>query len=720
MQLPEREFDNTQMSDPASTAAVVGNQTAVNSAVFNEAVLAPPALQHAESLSSDSARICGQGNAGTTPAPSTSWTSWLGIDTWRKPVPQTSIVAETDPEANLGIVHSSNPLPTTQALPGPLSTASTFQEISAPKLDPAHWPVEFLASDLFRINPCAEIEVQFAPFDVTAPSPNVVNVNCQVKTPRVFSHIFPESPLWQAAGRMNPHKPNPSAEKPGHPSNETDDEDALEESARKKRKQGRTRIKPPNDLIKLTDRLYYLLQPPLETLLSGSTLDFPFPPFAYQFEGVAFLFPRQAAILADEMGLGKTMQAITAVRMLLHAGHVRNVLLICPKPLVTNWQREFAAWAPEIPIGIVEGSTAKRSYLWQQESTPVKIANYELMMRDQAEVLGEDKHYDLVILDEAQRIKNINSTTAKTVREISRSKSWALTGTPIENSINDLHGIFEFLMPGFLPPGMPIENLAREVGDYVLRRTKDLVMKDMPPRLYRDALLELSPEQLETYRTAEENGIVRLNDMGSEITVQHVFELVLRLKQICNFDPVTGVSAKLQRLEADMEEVAASGQKAIVFSQWVKTIDHMRPKMERFGSLEYHGRIPSKKRDGVLKQFKEDDSKHVLLMSYGAGSVGLNLQFCRYVFLFDRWWNPAIEDQAINRAHRIGAAGSVTITRMTSEATIEERINDILEEKRRLFETLFSATDGPKNLGLTRDDIFGLFQLRAGGKRIAA
>ena len=169
-----------------------------------------------------------------------------------------------------------------------------------------------------------------------------------------------------------------------------------------------------------------------------------------------------------------------------------------------------------------------------------------------------------------------------------------------------------------------------------------------------------------------------------------------------------------------MEEVAASGQKAIVFSQWVKTVEKMRPTLERFGPLEYHGQIPSKKRDGILKQFKEDPSKHVLLMSYGAGSVGLNLQFCRYVFLFDRWWNPAIEDQAINRAHRIGAVGSVTITRMTSEGTIEERIHDILEEKRQLFETLFSATDGPQNLGLTRDEIFGLFKLRAGGKRIAA
>jgi SNF2 family DNA or RNA helicase len=535
--------------------------------------------------------------------------------------------------------------------------------------------------------------------------PPVLSFACPSPAVRVFSHIFPESADWlssPAGGAVTPRKPSSTrAGRPCQPAS-------------------RTRIKPPRDLVKWTDRLYYLLQPPLESLFAGQALDFPFQPFQHQMEGVAFLFPRQAAILADEMGLGKTMQAITAVRLLLHAGQIKNVLLICPKPLVTNWQREFATWAPEIPLGIVEGSTSKRTYLWQQEATPVKIANYELLMRDQSEVLGEGRHFDLVILDEAQRIKNSNSTTAKTVRQIARQKSWALTGTPIENSVNDLHGIFEFLLPGYLPQGLSIDAMAREVGDYVLRRTKDLVLKDMPPRLYRDALLELTPAQVETYREAEEKGVLRLSDMGPELTIQHVFQLVLRLKQICNFDPVTGASSKLQRLEADMEEVAASGQKAIVFSQWVKTVDQMRPHLERFGPLEYHGRIPSKNRDAILKQFKEDPSKHVLLMSYGAGSVGLNLQFCRYVFLFDRWWNPAIEDQAINRAHRIGAAGSVTITRMTSEGTIEERIHDILEEKRQLFETLFSATHGPRNLSLTRDEIFGLFQIRAGGKRLAA
>ncbi|MBP85989.1 MAG: helicase [Planctomycetaceae bacterium] len=455
-----------------------------------------------------------------------------------------------------------------------------------------------------------------------------------------------------------------------------------------------------------------MLQPPLETILNSESLHMPLEPFPYQYEGVAFLYTRYAAILADEMGLGKTMQAITSIRLLLRASEVRGVLLICPKPLVTNWKREFTTWAPEIPVSIIEGNQTKRHWLWQQPHLPVKIANYELLMRDRDVVLDSGLSFDLVVLDEAQRIKNRSSTTSQITRAITRTRNWALTGTPIENSSEDLVGIFEFLSPGYLHSGMTARRMGKAAGDYILRRTKDRVMTDMPPKLFRDAELDLSPEQWASYKTAEDEGIVQLEDMGSELTIQHVFELVLRLKQICNFDPATGASSKLERLEADLEEVVASGRKAIVFSQWVKTLDKMRDRLKRFGTLEYHGKIPSKKRDGVISQFKEDPSKHVILMSYGAGSVGLNLQFCRYVFLFDRWWNPAIEDQAINRAHRIGVAGSVTVTRMLTLGTIEERINQVLEEKRALFDIILSQTGAPSSYGLSKDEVFGLFNLK--------
>jgi SNF2 family DNA or RNA helicase len=474
----------------------------------------------------------------------------------------------------------------------------------------------------------------------------------------------------------------------------------------------RTRIGPPGDCIKLADRLFYVLQPALESILGDGHLEFPFHPFPYQFEGVAFLYPRVTAILADEMGLGKTMQAITAIRLLLHAGELQSVLLVCPKPLVTNWQREFQQWAPEIPIAVIEGDQAKRNWQWQEVESPVKIANYELLGRDRGLVNSDQLHFDLVVLDEAQRIKNRASTVNQIVRGISRRRSWALTGTPVENSSEDLLGIFEFLAPGYLHREMKPRQMGKAAAEFVLRRTKDKVLTELPPKLYRDAEVDLSPEQRATYEMAENEGVLQLSEMGDSATIKHVFELVLRLKQICNFDPATGASSKLERLYADIEEVAASGRKAIVFSQWVTTLKRLATALAPFKPLEFHGQIPSKQRDGVIQQFREDPTRHVILMSYGAGSVGLNLQFSEYVFLFDRWWNPAVEAQAENRAHRIGAAGPVTISRFLALGTIEERIDQVLREKRELFDTIFSDVEPRRNQGLTHEEIFGLFKLR--------
>jgi SNF2 family DNA or RNA helicase len=534
----------------------------------------------------------------------------------------------------------------------------------------------------------------------SADQPKSLSLKLGPTPTRIFSFTFPDAPTFS----LRPSDPSSLPPRASAPPRETPSEPP---TAEKKP----TRIKPPGDIIKLEDRLYYLLQPPLETLVQSDALHFPFEPFPYQFQGVAFLYPRYSAILADEMGLGKTMQAITAVRMLLRAGELKNVLLICPKPLVSNWRREFNLWAPEIPIAIVEGDSTKRQWQWLETNVPVRIANYELLLRDR-DLLEEGLDFDLVILDEAQRVKNTNSTTSQISRSIRRSRSWALTGTPIENSPDDIVGIFEFLSPGYLRPGMGPKRLSELVRDHILRRTKDMVLTDMPPKLFRDAELDLTPQQRTSYEMAENEGVMKLNEMGDEITIQHVFELVLRLKQICNFDPATGASSKLERLEADLEEVAASGKKAIIFSQWVKCLDILKHQLKRFGPLEYHGQIPSQKRDGILQQFKEDASKHVILMSYGAGSVGLNLQFCEYVFLFDRWWNPAVEDQAINRAHRIGARGAVTVTRMLSLATIEERINEVLNHKRDLFAQIIGENSAPASLGLSQSEIFGLFNLR--------
>jgi len=473
----------------------------------------------------------------------------------------------------------------------------------------------------------------------------------------------------------------------------------------------RTRIPPPADVVKLSERFFYLLQPDLETILETSSLEFPRQPFPFQFDGMAFLVPRHGAVLADEMGLGKSMQAISSIRLLVRSGQARRVLVVCPKGLVSNWTRELADWAPEILVAVIEGDQQRRRWQWSLADVPVKVANYEVVVRDRELIAELGLSFDLMVLDEAQRIKNRASQTSEAVRSVPRRRSWALTGTPVENSSDDLVGVFEFVAPGHLNERMSPKVMGAAAADHVLRRTKDKVLKDMPPRLNRDERIELSPEQRETYRRAEEEGVLRLADLGQEATIQNVFELVLRLKQICNFDTFTGESAKLDCLEADLEEVHASGKKALVFSQWVETLGRLHGKLSRFGALEYHGGMSTAARDEVIRQFKHEKKHSVLLLSYGAGAVGLNLQFSQYVFLFDRWWNPAVEDQAINRAHRIGAAGAVTVTRFLSANTIEERIDEVLRRKRDLSDAILSQAEAPAASGLTQDDLFALFKL---------
>jgi SNF2 family DNA or RNA helicase len=479
------------------------------------------------------------------------------------------------------------------------------------------------------------------------------------------------------------------------------------------------RPRPTGETVLFKDRLLYLLQPPLDHLFGGKQVAVPFPPFPYQLEGIAFLMPRHAALLADEMGLGKTMQTILAIRLLFQSGMVRRALLVCPKPLVFNWIRELQLWSGDLPFEVIGGDTQARRASWLVSNSPLKLVNYEIITRD-ADVLQEEgAKFDLVVLDEAQRIKNYDSKTAQVVRSIQRDRAWALTGTPIENRPEDLANIFAFVDPGRVPADTPAKQLPRLTGDCILRRTKEAVQSDMPPKVVQDLCLELTPAQREAYDLAEKDGVIRLNALGETVTVQHVFQLVMRLKQICNFDPLTGSSAKLEQLVADMEEVAENGRKAIVFSQWVEPLEVIAKALAPFGPLQFHGKIPGPERPRILDQFKADPTKHVILMSYGTGSVGLNLQFTEYVFLFDRWWNPAIEDQAINRAHRIGQKNTVYVKRFTIENSIEKRIAEVLERKRQLFNELLEQNGPPPVLGLTEDEIFGLFDIRARTKKAA-
>lgn len=476
-------------------------------------------------------------------------------------------------------------------------------------------------------------------------------------------------------------------------------------------RRSRPRPKPPAGLP-MRERLISLLQPPLATLLGDERLWLPFEPFPYQYDGIQFLAGRWSALLADEMGLGKTMQAIMALRVLLRSGQASSALLVCPKPLASNWMREFRMWAEEIPVTKIEGDVWTRRNLWLHDRRPVKIINYESLTRDE-EVLREGRvSFDVVVLDEAQRIKNADSKTSQAVHSLRRKRSWALTGTPVENHPTDLVSLLTFVHNGRAPAADRPDLLRDEVGDVLLRRTKEMVMDDLPPKLVNDVLVDLGPNQQQRYDAIEKEGVYQLNDLGDEISIEHVFELVRRLKQICNFDPVTGESTKADQLGANLEEIAESGQKAIVFSQWVTTLEELARRLADYQPLLYHGQIPQRRRDQILTEFRQEARRSVLLLSYGAGAVGLNLQFSNYVFLFDRWWNPAVEDQAINRAHRVGQKSPVFVSRFLVPGTIEERIAEVLENKRELFSFLIDDHDPLAAGGLNQQDVFGLFDLK--------
>ncbi|MBI3467899.1 MAG: DEAD/DEAH box helicase [Planctomycetes bacterium] len=481
-----------------------------------------------------------------------------------------------------------------------------------------------------------------------------------------------------------------------------------------------TKTEPLGDALPLRDRVFYTLQPPVQTWLADRAIHLPAKPFAYQAHGISFLVSHTSALLGDEMGLGKTMQAAIALRMMLGSGQVARVLLVCPKSLVTNWVREFRTWTGDVPTLVVEGSTRRRHALWELTHMPVKIVNYELLARDADFIIEKRQEFDLVVLDEAQRIKNEHSQTARAARSLARRRSWALTGTPLENSPEDLISIFKFLEPGLIRSNPSLSELREATQPYILRRLKDQVLDQLPPKVVRDTQIDLTAAQRETYEAAERDGVLRLNELGDAISIQNVFELVLRLKQICNFDPATGESAKVDQLGTDMEEIAASGRKALIFSQWVNTLRRLSVELKDYHPLEFHGGLSANERNRVVEEFRSNPDRHALLLSYGAGSVGLNLQFAQYVFLFDRWWNPAVEDQAINRVHRIGQTEPVVITRFQTTGTIEERIIEVLDHKRAIMNEVVPGTAPVRGHGLSEEDIFRLFDIRVRPRRAAA
>lgn len=457
-----------------------------------------------------------------------------------------------------------------------------------------------------------------------------------------------------------------------------------------------------------------LLPPEKPGILEGLLL--PKPLYPFQNGGVAFLTSQEAALLADDMGLGKTVQGIVALRLLVRTGRIRGSLIVCNKAVVPQWKRHLEDWAPDLVCHSVEGSRERRQALWEAFAAPtglrchVLLATYETVRQDQQLLSG--RQFDLMVLDEIQRIKNQDIGITRAVRSIHAKRRWGLSGTPLENRVEDLHSIFSFLKPGLLKEHDLSPAVVRDkIEPYFLRRRKEDAL-DLPPKIVDDQWLELTDAQRESYDRAKQEGVVQLKS-GHAVTVQHVLALITKLKQICNFDPATGESEKAKFILSRLEEVCEGGHKALVFSQYVESLKMLQERLEQYVPLLYTGQLSDRQRLDILERFKSDTEAKVLLLSLKAGGVGLDLPQANFVFHYDLWWNPAVQRQAEGRADRIGQSKTVFVRRLLMLHTIEEDIEKILLRKARLFdETIEGLADVDLRQSLTEEELFGLFGLK--------
>jgi len=458
---------------------------------------------------------------------------------------------------------------------------------------------------------------------------------------------------------------------------------------------------------------------------SGSILQWPSSLHEFQLDGVRVLLSTPEVLLADDMGLGKTVQAIASLRILLHRGDVESALVVVPASLVHQWRQELARWAPELRVSTVAGPPDQRAFSWSVQAH-VFIVTYETLRSDFSPhpLSGPRRRvWGVVVLDEAQKIKNRSTDVSTVCKMLPRSRSWALTGTPLENKVDDLVSIMEFLQPNVggdpVPPLRYGPELLARHRQIQLRRRKADVLTELPPKTVNRMLLDLSDEQMRTYRRAEEEGVLELRARGETIHLTHVLQLITRLKQICNFCPETGASAKLDDLLSRLEILNDEGHKALVFTQYTDDLfgaKAIERGISRYLPVTYTGDLSVAERAERLARFKSRQEHRALVLSLRAGGQGLNLQEASYVVHFDRWWNPAVERQAEDRSHRIGQTVPVTVYTYTCADTIEERIAALLEEKQRLFDVLVDDVSMDLDRLLTADDLFGLFDLRAPGR----
>ena len=439
----------------------------------------------------------------------------------------------------------------------------------------------------------------------------------------------------------------------------------------------------------------------------------------YQEIGVDWLsFLRDAelgAVLADDMGLGKTLQTICALR--------GRTLVVCPKSVVYNWAEEIARFRPGLRTAIYHG--AEREL---EDKADVTLTTYAVLRLDVAHLAEEE--WDVIVLDEAQAIKNETSQTARAAFQLRGKFRVALSGTPVENRLEELWSIMHFANPGLLggrgdfqeryngpigagEPGAA-KRLRAKIRPFVLRRMKREVLPELPPRCEAVLHVELDETERSIYdavRVATKKDVAAKLAQGGGGSVLVALEALLRLRQAaCHPELVPGQhatsSSKIERLLEALEEAASDGHKALVFSQWTGLLDLVEPHLQSAGIRFTRLDGSTRDRGAVVGEFQSDDGPPVMLVSLKAGGTGLNLTAADHVFLLDPWWNPAVEDQAADRAHRIGQDRPVMVYRMVAKDTVEERIFALQAKKRALADVALGDADHAG--GITKDELLAL------------
>lgn len=459
----------------------------------------------------------------------------------------------------------------------------------------------------------------------------------------------------------------------------------------------------------------------------------------YQIDGVSWLerlrHMHLNGILADDMGLGKTLQAITAITQ-NKIDHPKSLsIIVCPTSLVHNWKEEFVKFNPKLKVLPVDGTPTQRKKLLNEvKSYDAVITSYSLLQKD-IEIYKEFG-FSYAILDEAQHIKNRGTRNAKSVKMIQAKHRLILTGTPIENSLDELWSLFDFLMPGLLssydrfvekyirspnqPKAVSLEVLRRKVSPFILRRMKKDVVAELPPVSEIIYHCHLSPVQRELYNSYAQSAREELSQLvkrdGFDKVQIHVLATLTRLKQICCHPAIfakdkaePGDSAKYDMLLELLQNLIESKHKAVIFSQYTRMLGIIRNDLKEMGIPFEYLDGSSKNRMAIVKRFNEDEKIPVFLVSLKAGGSGLNLVGADTVIHYDMWWNPAVENQATDRVHRLGQKNSVSAYKLVTLNSIEEKIVELQNRKKGIVKKVVSC-DEEAIAKLTWEEVLELLQ----------